>query len=258
MHGFFAYILALVPLMGSPQDKEAPPDRPQATSRLPWKTGVSHRYVWVEGSEKVGETTFTILENVEEGSYEIRTSRRYAKSPTSMEAHSVTVVKSDGSPARFEESLEVAAVKGFRGRMETTITVSDGKARARYVPNGKEERAATSEHELQPGTYLCASQAVEHWAVFCSKIGKGEREVTLRILYPDFQRVYELRFEAKGRETLRVAGVPTETDVYGFSEPSGQLSGKIWLDDTRRLVQIEFPARSPEAKPLRVVLTSKD
>ncbi len=251
-------LLALLPVAGLLAEEKNPPAPSEASPGLPWKTGVSHRYVWVEGSEKVGETVFAIRENAETGSYEIRTTRRYAKSSTSMDASSVTVVRADGSPVRFEETLDVSAIRGFRARLETTITFEARKARLKYVPNGKEERASIAEYELQPDTYLAASQAVEHWAVFCSRIPQGKRSATLRVFYPDFNRVYEVLFESKGRETIRIAGTPVETELYGFSEASGQLSGRVWLDAKRRLVQIEFPARSPEAKPLRVSLASKD
>ncbi|MGQ9591635.1 MAG: DUF6134 family protein [Planctomycetota bacterium] len=255
-----AALFLFAPLASPSGEQRGSPAGAVSAERLPWKTGVPHRFVWIEGSEKVGETVFEVRETGEgaERAYEIRTRRTYDKSPTSMRSKSLTVVRADGSPVRFEETLDVVAAKGFRARLETTIAVAGGKARAKYVHNAREELATLNDYDLPPDAFLSASQAAEHWAVFASKIPREKREATLRVFYPDFKQVYDVRFRAEGRDTLRVGGTPTEAEVYTFSTPEGQLRGTLWLDAERRLVQIEFPPRSPDAKSLKVVLASGD
>jgi hypothetical protein len=148
-------------------------------------------------------------------------------------------------------------VRTVRAHQATEITVEGGKARVKYVQNGREESPAVSEIDCPEGTYLFASQAVEHWAIFLARLPPDGRSHALKILYPDFKKVLDVSFEPKEKEALGVAGDRIETTPYAFRSQDGQLRGSVWVDDRGRLVQIEFPAPIPGTPPLRVVLAGE-
>lgn len=223
---------------------------------LPWKTGTEHRYVWLQGAEKVGETRFRIREIVEDGrpAYEIETSRTYDHEERSQSATSTTSIRPDGSPLRFSESCHMSAVRTLRAHQSTEITVAGGKALVTYVQNRREETRVRQEIECPDGAYLFASQAVEHWAIFLARLPRDGEDHVLKILYPDFKKVLDVTFEPQEKEALLLGAQRIETTPFRFRSEDGQLRGSVWVDGAGRLVQIEFPASIPGARPLRVVL----
>lgn len=222
----------------------------------PWKLDKEHRFVWIRDSQKVGETLFRIrqLGEASRPLLVITAKRNYHYETTHQEAESTTVLRRDATPVSFEEELRVTTVKDLRGTQTAKIRFEDSEAHARYIQNGREDHPTTHTLEMPPGTFLFASQAVEHWALFTAGIPRGAKSHTLKLYYPDFRKVLTVDFENKGAETVTIGEGKAKATKYDFRSSLGTLKGSIWLGDDQRLLQIEFPAPASKVATLRVVL----
>lgn len=243
-----------------PGDPPAEPESGKASPRsiqpLPWKEDTTYHFIWIRGSEKVGASQFRIRGTTVDGAegYEIQARRSYEAEGRTQRATSSTRLLRDGAPVRYEESMDLSTLQGLRAHQDTTIEVAEGKARVRFVPNGREERAARFELPLARGTFLFAGQSVEHWALFTAALPAEAKTCTLLLLYPDYRKTFEVTFTREEPETLTVAGEAVTTRVYAFRSAEGQLQGTVWVAEDRRLVQILFPDPTSGSPGLRVTL----
>lgn len=230
----------------------------------PWQLGAEHRYVWLRGPEKVGETVFKIAEDLPPGGdrsekpaapprFVLTATRTYDHQGNSQRARGKTTFLADGTPLAFEEELEVSALKNLRSSQVTSIQFASGKARVKYVNNRKEEQAILHEVEVPPGAYLFANQAVEHWALFASRFPPGADRHEVKLFYPDGGKVLEVVFKKAGVEKIKLGGDEIEATRYDFQSGLKEMSGSIWIDAERRLLQVEF-ANRPKDLALRVVI----
>lgn len=213
-----------------------------AEDTVPWTLDTEHRYVWLREGQKVGETRFRLEELPRDGGENVLvlTSRRsYDHQGLSQRSESTTVLSRRLFPIHFEETLHISALSGTRSRQDLRVDVKDGVATASWVHNGKTSKPTKDTVELPDDSFLHASQAVEHWALFLTALPPGAREHVLRLYYPDFGRVLEVTFIARSEEALRIGGQQLTTTLYEFS--ADILRGRAWRDDEGRLVQIEFP-----------------
>jgi hypothetical protein len=238
------------------EEKEPPGSRKAEHLPLPWDLEKEYRYLWIQGSQKVGETRFRIQKGIEgeKPVLHVTARRSHDSEKASQRARGSTTLYTDGTPLNFEESLEFSTVRQLKAHQVTSISFSGNKARVKYVQNGKEDTAVIYEAEVPPGAFLFANQAVEHWAVFTSKLPSGAEEHDVQLFFPDFRKTFEVSFQSKARETLTLGDKKVAATRYTFSSSLGELKGSIWLDSRRRLVQVEFPPASPELRPLKVVL----
>jgi uncharacterized protein DUF6134 len=125
-----------------------------------------------------------------------------------------------------------------------------------YIPNRKTESPIRHDLELPQDAFLYANQAVEHWAIFASRIPADAEKQSLRLYYPDFSKVFDVTFRKRGEETLRIGATDVPVRRYDFQSSGNELKGGIWIDREGRLVQVVFPNTSPETA-LRVVLDPK-
>ena len=246
-----------------------------AQGLLPWKLGTEHRYLWLRDGKKVGETTFRIEAEqggVPEGqkvletsspasprppsSYVLTSQRTYDRDGFSQRGSGKTRIRADGTPLSFEESLDTSTIKNLTAHQETSIRFEGGKALVTYVPNNKTEAAVRQDFELPPDAFLYANQAVEHWAIFVSRIPAEADKQSVRLYYPDFSKVFEVTFRKTGEETLRIGAIDIPVRRYSFQSSGNELHGGIWIDREGRLVQVEFPNSSRETA-LRVILDPK-
>jgi len=239
---------------------------------LPWKLGTEHRYLWLRDGKKVGETTFRI--EAEQGggqeapkvlessspanprppsAYVLTSQRTYDRDGFSQRGSGKTRIRPDGTPLSFEESLDSSTIKNLTAHQETSIRFEGGKALVTYVPNNKTESAVRQDFEIPPDAFLYANQAVEHWAIFVSRIPAEAEKQSLRLYYPDFSKVFDVTFRKTGEETLRIGATDIPVRRYSFQSSGNELRGGIWIDREGRLVQVEFPNSSRETA-LRVIL----
>ena len=257
-------VLALTWILGScgcvdlPKPATPPVPDPTPSKDIPWTLDKEYRYVWIQRGEKVGETRFQLRRGTEETKPVLRLTaeRTYSREGIHHQGRESTVLLLDGTPVRFEESLAVSVLPNRRARQDTTIEVREGKARVTYVPNGDAARKSSYELEVPKGTFLFASQAVEHWAIFTSRLRLDRDEEVLQVLYPDFRRVLAVTFRKSGTEDLEIKGEKIPTTRYGFSSAEGQLKGNVWLDKDQRLMQVEFPNPENPGASLKVVLAT--
>jgi len=243
----------LRPAPAAASDTAAPKVSP---APLPWQLGAGHRYVWIRDGEKVGETQFRIEEAVENDQpvYKVKAKRTYDHLGSSQRGEELTILSREGVPLRFDESLDVGMIGGLQAHQQTSVRMEEGKARVRFVSNGRDDKPALRESEIPPGTFLIGSQAVEHWAVFAARFPADVKTHKVNLFYPDFNKVFEMTFQLVGKEALDVKGQKMETSRYAFQSPEKDLRGDIWLDAKSRLIQIEFPPATDKQKPLRVLL----
>jgi hypothetical protein len=281
---------ALVTVTCLPGVSTATPDNPQAAARepdqalakgtlpevqpakaFPWKLGAEHRYIWLRDGQKVGETVFRLEaegraaptpgaskapEGTSPPSYLLTASRTYDRDGFSQRGAGKTRIRPDGTPLAFEESLDTSTIQNLSAHQETSIRFESGRALVTYVPNQKTEAAVRQDLELPRDAFLYANQAVEHWAIFASRIQAEPEKQSLRLFYPDFSKVFEVTFRKTGEETLRIGTTDIEARRYAFQSNGNELKGGIWLDRDGKLVQVEFPNSSKETA-VRVVLDPK-
>jgi hypothetical protein len=243
---------------------------------LPWKLGTEHRYLWLRDGKKVGETVFRI--EAEQGTpreapkvldtsaaaagslppsaYVLTSERTYDRDGFSQRGSGKTRIRPDGTPLSFEESLDTSTVKNASAHQETSIRFEGGRALVTYIPNRKTESPIRHDLELPQDAFLYANQAVEHWAIFVSRIPADAEKQSIRLYYPDFSKVFDVTFRRKGEETLRIGATEVPVRRYDFQSSGNELKGGIWIDREGRLVQVEFPNTSPQTA-LRVVLDPK-
>jgi len=243
--------------------------------QFPWKLGTEHRYLWLRDGKKVGETTFRIeaeqgvgqeslkvLDNsVPAGpkppsAYVLTSQRTYDRDGFSQRGSGKTRIRPDGTPLSFEESLDTSTIKNLSAHQETSIRFEGGKALVTYIPNRKTESPIRQDLELPADAFLYANQAVEHWAIFVSRIPAEAEKKSLRLYYPDFSKVFDVTFRKMGEETLRIGTVDIPVRRYAFQSSGNELNGGIWIDHEGKLVQVEFPNSSRETA-LRVILDPK-
>jgi hypothetical protein len=239
-------------------EEQPAPEAPRAEKALPWKRGVEYRYVWIREGRKAGETRFGIEEHSKDSRpYHVITAMRtYDWEGNSQRARSTTTLGEDGAPLAFDEALEMSGIQNVRAHQTTEIRLADRKARVKYVLNGKEETPRTLELDMPAGAFLCANQAVEHWAVFASRLPRAGGRQVLQILYPDHSKVLRVAFEKAGEEKIKLGGDEAAASRFRFDCPEARLAGSVWLDAEGRLLQVEFQG-TEKAPVLRVVLEKK-
>jgi hypothetical protein len=233
----------------APVQKEVKSAQP-TTLDLVWPVNTEYRYVWVKERQRVGETVFRIDRVPRDGgiAYVVDSQFRYDREGVSHQARGLTVVSDQGIPLRFEETRTLSGVAGVVSSQQSRIDFEGDVAKIHSQHNGAAERTITREIKLPAETYLYANQAVEHWAIFASRLPAKFEKHRLDLLYPDFDRVLRVSFRFQEEETLKLGKHPLKTRRYEFSAEGGELSGRLWMGEDKRLAQIEFPVSS-----LRVV-----
>lgn len=215
-------------------------------------TNTEQRYIWLKGRQKVGETVlrFQRVPRDDGWAYVIDSVRRYDYEGISQRSQGMTVVSDQGLPLRFEESTSLNTVQGARTSQKTSIEFDGQNAHVTSQHNGPKGRRVERDVAVpeQP-TYLYANQALEHWVVFTATLAPLTKTQTVRLLYPDFDRVLKVTFTAGKKESLAIGKEKTEAQRFSFESTDGELTGLLWLDAKGRLLQLKFPAAS-----LRLVL----
>lgn len=226
-----------------------PRPRPGEPERR-WAVDTEHRFLWLEGREKVGETVFRITRIPHEDAhgYVVDANRSYNRRGVSHQGGSTTVLTAAGLPLRFQEKVHLGTASGALSSQETTLEAAPGKAHVVSQHNGPGGRRVERDIELPENAFLYANQAVEHWAILTTALPLEFERNSLLVLYPDQDRVLVLRFEIDGNESLRLGEHEVETRRVAFHSASGGVSGTVWLDKAGRLAQIRFANSS-----LRVV-----
>jgi hypothetical protein len=265
-------LLALLLAAPTPQVPEAPAKRqedPRAGKEtspaarpgpgLPWPKGVEYRYLWIRDGQKAGETRFGLEETSRDGKpcYVITATRTYDWEGNSQRARSTTVLLGGGEPLAFDEALEMSGLNNLKAHQLTEIRFRDGKAHLKYILNGKEEAPRLREVDFPARAFLHGNQAVEHWAVFASKLPRGKGRHVLELFYPDHGKVFAVAFEKQAEEKLRLGAGEADAARFRFECPEARLSGSIWLDAAGRLLQVEFRDPGARTPTLRVVLEKK-
>jgi hypothetical protein len=243
-------LLVLIAAAGS-VDKPVP---------LAWSLGTEYRYVWVQNGKRVGETWFRFEQdskaattsNKERTRYILKARRKNDYPSFSVSAQGTTTVRADGTPIRFEETLTGKSVeeKGFN--QETHIYFEGSTAKLRYKQRGRNQKP--HDVKIPQGTFIIATDTVEHWALFLSMLPPGFKTHEVQLLYPDFAAVMSTTIERVGKEKLKIGSEEIEVTRYAFISKHRQLTGALWLDAAGRLLQIEFANKDP-ARKLRVVLS---
>ena len=242
-----AACLALSLCLGATQAPTSP-----APEGFQLPTNTEQRYIWLKGRQKVGETVLR-FQRVPRGggwAYVLDSVRRYDHEGISQRSQGMTVVSDQGLPLRFEESTSLNTVQGARTSQKTSIEFNGQKAHVTSQHNGPKGRRVERDIAIpdQP-TYLYANQALEHWVVFTAAFPPLAKTHTVRLLYPDFDRVLKVTFSAEEKESLTVGKEKTEAQRFSFKSSDGELTGLLWLDAKGHLLQLKFPAAS-----LRLVL----
>jgi len=225
---------------------------------LPWKPGVEYRYLWIRDGRKAGETRFGLEEHVKDDPYYVLTATRtYDWDGSSQRARSTTTVRRNGQPIAFDEALEMSGLKNLKAHQVTEVRFQEGKARVKYVLNGKEDATRRHEFEVPAEAFLYGNQAVEHWALFAAKLPRTEGRHVLKLFYPDHARVLAVSFERSGEEKLKLGTDDASAVRFRFECPEVKLKGSIWLDPEGRLLQVEFAGADDKSPVLRVVLEKK-
>jgi hypothetical protein len=241
-----------------PQAKAQDPKRGASEEPgLPWKLDTPYRYLWLRAGQKVGETRFEI-KRAKEGErsfvYILTARRSYDREGASHRSEETTVFKADGTPLKFEETLDFSTIGKVRSHQVTTIEFVGQRAKVKYVQNGNEGEPNLQTVELPSGTFLTASQAVEHWAILMSRLPLEFEKEKVNLFYPDFHKVLEVTFLKAEQEKLKLGKDELETTRARFRSETGELQGTAWRDARGRLIQIEFPNPKAKELSLRVVL----
>lgn len=227
-------------------------------SEFPWKLDREHRFLWLHQRNKVGETRFVVRlvpypGRPGERLVEVRATRSYQREAVAQQATSTTHVSVDGAPEHYEEQLTVLhATSARRSTQKTTVERRGSTTRSTFVQNGRAERPSVDERVLEAGTFLCASQAVEHWAIFVANLPKTFERHTVKLYYPDQRRVFNVQLTGKGEETIRIGKSRVAARRYVFRSAKGELDGSLWIGSDGRLLQVTFPQSQ-----LRVVLATE-
>ena len=255
---FFVMVSSLVlPLEAR---AEAPAEKTLAArapteSTYPWKLDQEHRFLWLLKQEKVGETRFVARlvpypGRPGEQLLELRATRGYHRMGVVQQATGTTHVSLAGDPRRYDEKLTVLhATTARRSLQETSLERRGEIARVSFVQNGHKDRARVDERTLEEGTFLCASQAVEHWAAFVALLPKSFTSHELKLYYPGQRKVFTVRLKSRGEESVKVGKRSIAARRYTAQSERGEIDAGIWIAEDGRLVQIVFPATD-----LRVVL----
>ena len=222
-----------------------------ATAALELPTNTEQRYLWLKGRQKVGETIlrFQQVPHKGEQAYVLDAVRRYDHEGISQRSRGTTIVNRLGLPLRFEESANLSTVQGARTSQKTEIDFNGETAHVTTQHNGQGSRVERDIATPKQPTYLYANQALEHWVVFTAMFPLAVEEHTIRLLYPDFNRVLEVTFRIDEKESLAIGNEKIAAQRYSFKSSKGDLKGLVWLDKKGRLLQLEFPGAS-----LRLVL----
>lgn len=224
----------------------------------PWKLDREHRFLWLHRREKIGETRFLVRMvpfpgRPRERLVEVKATRNYHREGVVQQATGTTHVSLAGEPQRFEERLTVLhATSAQRSTQHTTFERRGQTVKVTVVQNGREERPAVQERLLQEGTFLCWSQAVEHWVVFVSVLPEDFESHEVKLYYPDLRRVFTVQLRAKGEDVIKVGKTRTTARRYTFRSSKNMLNGSLWIGADRRLLQITFPDTQ-----VRVVLATE-
>jgi len=227
---------------------------------LPWSLGTEYRYVWIQNGKRVGETWFRFKRDSKAAGAPAKRKTRYilkAKRENdypdfSVRAQETTTVRADGTPIRFEETLTGKSLDEKDFNQETQIHFEGSTAKLRYKQRGRDQKP--HDVEIPQGTFIIATDTVEHWALFLSMLPPGFQKREVQLLYPDFAVVMSTTIEKAGQEKLKIGTDEVESTRYTFLSKRKQLTGVLWLDASRRLLQIEFANKNP-ALTLRVVLS---
>ncbi len=230
---------------------------PTETTAFRWKLDREHRFLWLHRREKIGETRFLVKlvpfpGRPGERLVEVRATRSYHRESVVQEATGTTHVTFTGVPEHYEERLTVLhASTARRSTQVTTLERRGGTTRVSFVQNGRKDQPSVDERVLAAGTFLCASQAIEHWAIFVSSLPKKFARREVKLYYPDQRKVITVQLNGKGEETIKIGKSKVAARRYSFRSAKGELDGNIWIGAEGRLLQITFPQTQ-----VRVVLAT--
>jgi hypothetical protein len=222
--------------------------------KLAWTLGTEYRYVWIQNEKRVGETWFRFERppGNKKNRYLVKAKRENESPGFSVQAKASTTVRADGTPIRFEETLNGKALQEKRLSHETHIYFEGSTAKLRYKQGGTDQKP--HDVKVPPGTYIIATNTVEHWALFLAMLPPGFKKREVQLFYPDFAAVLRTTIERVRSEKLKIGDDEVEATRYTFLSKHKRLRGVLWLDGSGRLLQIEFANKDP-ARKLRVVLS---
>jgi len=219
----------------------------------------AHRYLWMRGDAKIGETSFRVrklrdatAEKPAADSFELATRRRMESDRKVQESEGTLRFRADGQPLSFREktSYTVAAEREFRGDQELRIDFTPRTAAITYYQNGKLDRPTEHEVALEGTTFLYGTLGIEHWNLFLKDF-RAAAKVRIELLLPEFAKVATVEFTARdAAERVRVGEREVAARRYDFTvTPWTDWKGSVWLDADGRMLQYESGG-------LRVVLAA--
>jgi len=198
---------------------------------MPWKPGTEYRFQWRYDGTSVGITLFRI----EDGKGDVLSGRRvgwrtrasldYSRPGTRLRGEFLTDYDPDWRPILYRRQFS-ASVGGFNGG--ESIEARFDKSGVEIVTQQGKSQVKES-HALDEPVYLCGAQAMEHWAIFLSRM---PRPAPPGFRIPTYQpETGSLPIELSAPSEERIAGV--RCTAYSFR--STGFEGRIWVDEEGRL-----------------------
>jgi hypothetical protein len=237
-----------------PGEPKGPPAPESTTGSLPFPLDREHRYSWFQGRQKVGETSFRLsLVDAPGGGprrlYRSTSRFRYEREGLTLSGDCVSFFDPSLRPVRYQTQSRYSGVRNYHSENLQEGEVQGTKLRYAVVHNGETAQPVRREMEMPPGSYLWLNQAVDNIALLCGDLLKRPTDYDVKVVYPDFLRVYEIHFVFEKEEPVEVGGKSVSCRRFSFRSKEGQLDGRVFMDERGRLVQYE-------QGPLRIVLES--
>ncbi|MBN1417416.1 MAG: hypothetical protein JXP34_01495 [Planctomycetes bacterium] len=198
---------------------------------FPWKAGVEYRFRWKYDGAFVGATRFRFEEakgSVADGrkiAWRSTATLEYARPGNRLSGTFYTDYDSGWHPLQFRRQF-AASVAGFGGG--ESLVARFGKADVEIVTQQGTQQIKET-HALEGPQFLCGSFAMEHWAVFLSRVA---HPVPSGHTIPTYQpETGPLPIELSSPSEERIDGVRCTS--YSFR--STGFDGRLWIDGEGRL-----------------------
>ncbi|MBI4584127.1 MAG: hypothetical protein HY717_08900 [Planctomycetes bacterium] len=210
---------------------------------FPWAVDQDYTYSWVYERQKVGETRFrlTSLEKADQNPvpaarYRLTSEWIYEREGTARKSDLEAFLSPGWSLLRYRTSDRVNTLgnkssfrkgEGWREEEKLVCRADNPKERKENEP---------FELPMQKDTPVLLANSVELMALFIAQAQLGEEAKEFSLAYPEFGKVYSVRFALAGEKSLEIPGRdPVPCRHYRFESKDKQYSGEVWVDKEGRL-----------------------
>ncbi len=238
----------------STQDSESNAES-KKIPRHRWKVGETYRYLWFTGRQRSGTTTFTIKKHPKkEKWFKVEATNTFSHNITNLKTKRTYEIDENWILRRSEGTTDMLGIQDTTSHTEDTSFVDGNFLVVEAISNHDKDNTIRYKIPFNTKSLVMYPQCMEFWALFSPMLLPIEEKRAKKIIYPYFDRTYDVTFTKVGTVEHLRAGKTIELTHYKFKSANTQLYGEIWIDKKGKLYQYKQINPTKKTPPLVVSL----